>query len=368
MRYLPILRFFGYAILLASSLTASAQTAELRDDAGKLSPPVRTAEYAESIYPHGILPDWDRGYVLSHGIEVHSSADETSVLMYDQYGKRVREGHIWPPGAGRVRLRRAAATHEGAILAAGWAIMPDGSSPKFIAKTDLQGNTIKTTFTDSFAPEQICEAEDETVWTLGRDVPAQDSGGRTDVLRQYSFEKGLLRSYLPLESVRAPLGSNISWFNAFGSFVRCGTNKIVAYLKFTDEYVEIDTKSFEVKRWKLDLSPADQGEATGLGITDNGHVYASFARRGCLEGETVQNGLFEIRANSAESTASLRPVKGTLSLRGCGSPERPPKPRGPGTFRRLWGTDGNALAIAVVGQQVYEIVLVNVIGQEVASN
>ena len=368
MRLMPILRFVGYATLLACSLRASAQTSTVRDDAGKLSPPLRGTQYPEIIYPHGIVPDWDRGYLLSYGIEIYPSADVAKVLMYDKNGKRVREGHIWPTGAVRVHLHKAAATHEGAILAAGWATLPDGSSPKFVAKTDLMGNTVQTIFTGSFVPAQICEAEDGTVWTLGQDVPAPDPGGHTDVLRQFSFEKGMLRSFLPLESVKAPLDSNTPWFNTFGSFVRCGKNKVMAYLKFTDEYVEVDTKSFEVKRWKLDLSPAGHGKATGFGITDNGRVYASFAQRGCMEGETVQNGLFEIRANSADSRASLLPLKETLSLRICGSPERPPKPQEPGTFGRLWGTDGNVLAIAVVGQEIYEIVRVNVIDQEVASN
>jgi hypothetical protein len=368
MRHLPILRFLLYPMLFACSLRVSAQTPSVRDYAGELSPPVRTVEYAETIYPHAIVPDWDRGYVLSHGIEVYSSAAEATVLMYDQNGKRVREGHIWPPGAGRVRLRRAAAAHDGAILAAGWATMPDGSSPKFIAKTDLVGNTVKTIFTGSFAPEQICEAEDGTVWTLGKDVPAPDTGSTTDVLRQFSFEKGLLRSYLPLESVKAQLDSNTPAFNAFGSFAQCGKNRVVVYLKFTDEYVEIDTNSFEAKRWKLNLSPADQGKATGLAITDDGHVYASFARHGCSEGETVQKGLFEIRADSRNSKAALLPVKRTLSARRCGSAERPADLPEPETFQRLWGVDDNALAISIAGRDIHDIVWVKVISQEVASN
>jgi hypothetical protein len=51
------------------------------------------------------------------------------VVMYDNTGKRIREGRIWPQGAGSVRVRRTAATREGAILAAGVAIMQGGSIP-----------------------------------------------------------------------------------------------------------------------------------------------------------------------------------------------------------------------------------------------
>jgi hypothetical protein len=368
MRHLSILGFLVNSILFSCSLRAFAQTPVMRDYVGELSPPVRIAQYPEAIYPDLIMPDWDRGYLLAYGIEVYPSSDSATVLMYDGGGKRVRVGHIWPIGAERVHLHKAAATHEGAILAAGWAIMPDGSAPKFIAKTDLLGNTVKTIFTGSFVPGQICEAEDGTVWTLGRDVPAVDPGSQTDALRQFSFDKGQLRSYLPLESVKAALDSDIPWFSTFGSFVRCGKNKVVAYLKFTDEYVEIDTNSFQAKRWKLDLSSADQGKATGLGITDDDHVYASFARHGCSKGETVQKGLFEIRADSRNSKAALLPVKGTLSWSGCGSSEHPSKLPEGGTFERLWGTDGKTLAVSVAGRDIDRIIWVKVIAPEVASN
>jgi hypothetical protein len=347
-------------------LRAFAQSSAAHDYAGELSSPFHSAEYPVIIYPHGIVPDFDRGYVIHHDIEVYSSPDAAMVAMYDASGKRVREGHIWPPGAGRVRLRRTAATHEGAIIATGWAILADGSSPKFIAKTDLSGNTVKTIFTGAFAPEQICEAEDGTVWALGRDVPAQDPGGQTDVLRQFSFEEGSLRSYLPLESVEARLDSDAPWFSAFGSYVRCGKSKVAVYLKFTDEYVEIDTKSFEAKRWKLYLSSAGQGKASGLGITDDGHVYASFGGHGCRDGGL--RGLFAIKTDPRESTVALLPVKGTLGSNPCGSSEHPSAPPHPGTFVRLWGTNGNALAIGLAGQHDYDIVWVNVISQEVASN
>jgi len=367
MRRLPISGLLLHTILFGSSVTLNAQT-PAPNYAGALSEPIRTVGYAESIYPGGLIPDWDRGYVLSYGIEIYPSAEVATVLMYDQNGTRMREGHIWPTGAGRVRLHSAAATHEGAIIAAGWTSMPDSSSPKFISKTDLAGNTVATIFTGSFVPQQMCEGEDGTVWTLGKDVPATEAGGQTDVLRQYSFEKGLLRSYLPLESVKAAVNSETRWFNAFGSFVRCGKNKVAVYLKFTDEYVEVDTKSLEVKRWKLDLSSADHNEATGLGVADDGRVYASFRTGGCREGDSVLNGLFEIRADSRSSTAALVAVKGTVSLRLCGSPERASDPPAPGTFQRLWGADGNTLAVSLAGRRASDIVWVKVITQEVASN
>lgn len=340
MRHVLIRLILSLTPLLACSEHLCAQTSDVGNYAGALSQPLRTTRYPESIYPHGVLPDWDRGYVIHYEIEKNSSPDEPMVVMYDSRGKRVLDGRIWPAGAASVNIRRTAAGHDNAILAAGAAILLDGSVQRFIAKTDLRGNTAKTVFTGSFASEQICEAEDGTVWSLGDIISPE--GTSTDVLRQFSFEKGMLRSYLPRKSVQAR-EPNEPWFFPFGSFVRCGKNKVVVYLKFTDEYVEIDTKSFEAKRWTLDLSNAGQGKASGLAITEDGRVYGSFCKKGW--GFSGAIGLFEVIVAAASDAATLVPVKGSLSFRPDANPSMDAEPLPPGTFLRLWGADKNDLAV-----------------------
>ena len=131
--------------------------------------------------------------------------------------------------------------------------MQDGSIQGYIAKTDLSGNTMQSLLTGSFEPAQICGAPDGTVWILGKNL-RPDDGQQHDstVLRQFSFEKGVLHSFLPENTVAAPVNSEKKWFVPFGSYVRCGKNKVSVYLRFTNEYVEVNTVSFELKRWKLD--------------------------------------------------------------------------------------------------------------------
>src|SRR5215470_14148638 len=111
--------FVPFLILFAYSPPACAQVTDSLQYAGQVSAPFRTARYPEVIYPRGILPDWDRGYVLSHGIEKYSSAQAATVVVYDRGGQRIREGHIWPAGAQNVEIFRTAATHDGAVMASG---------------------------------------------------------------------------------------------------------------------------------------------------------------------------------------------------------------------------------------------------------
>ena len=137
--------------LMCAVTSASAQDQSPPLEAGRISESLRTVFYPGAMFVYGIVPDWDRGYVIHYEIEVNYSPDAPMVMMYDATGTRIREGRIWPEGAGSVRIRRTAATQEGAILAAGWAIMKDGSIQHYIAKTDLAGNTMKSLQTGSFA-------------------------------------------------------------------------------------------------------------------------------------------------------------------------------------------------------------------------
>jgi hypothetical protein len=347
----------GVALLLLVSASALGQDQPAALEAGQISPMLRSVAYPEAIYPHGIIPDWDRGYVIHYEIEANYSPETPMVVMYDNTGKQVREGRIWPQGARDVRIRRTAATHDGAILAGGGAIMQDGSISGYIVKTDLAGKTVQTLLTDSFKPEQICEAPDGTVWSLGSTIGPDGREHNADILRHYSFERGLMHSFLPQRTVEAPLDSEKPWFVPFASYLRCGKEKISLYLKFTDEYVEVNTSSFELKRWKLDEAVVQQRKASGLAVTEDGRVYVSF-RASALEGVPLVRGLYEIKAKSGNPIAALLPVAGTISAIERG------KVLPPGTFTMLWGADGNQLVVWRKEESDARLSWVNVIRNE----
>lgn len=308
----------------------------------RISESVRIVPYPEAFYAHAIMPDWDRGYVINHEIELNSSPSAAMVVMYDANGNRVREGRIWPKGAGDVRIRRTAATQDGAILAGGGAIMQDGSLSGFIAKTDLAGNTVQSLATGVFRPEQLCEAADGTIWSLGRGVgPDGMDLPDAEVVRHYSFERGLLHSFLPETTVRAVLNSFEPWFAPWGSFLRCGKERVSIYLGFTDEYAEIDNSSFALTRWKLDPSVAQQRKASGLAVTDDGKVYASFSPHNAygVSGPLGLTSLYQVKAEPGNPVARLLPIGGSVDAYGTGDRMVP------GTFIWLWGAKGNQLAI-----------------------
>ena len=345
-------------LLVCSCAGLQAQNQQQGADAGRISETVRTVSYPEAIYGHGILPDVDRGFVIHYEIEMNQNPVTPMVKMYDATGKRIRDGRIWPQDAGSVRIRRTAATRDGAILAAGWAILKDGSTPGYIAKTDLAGSTVQSLLTGSFKPEQICEAPDGTIWSLGKSSSPNDGQEHdTNVLRHFSFGKGLLHSFLPEASVSAAVRSNRPWFVPYDSFLRCGKDKISVYLNFTDEYAEVSTSTFELTRWNLDEAEVEHGKASGMAITEDGRVYASFSAYG-MSGPSGLTGLYQVRARPGMPIAQLIPVAGTVSVFE-GSKRLPA-----GSFMVLWCADGNQLIVRRIDER--DLSWVDLIGGEAA--
>ena len=124
----------------------------------------------------------------------------------------------------------------------------------------------------------------------------------------------------------------------WGSYVRCGKEKISLYLNFTREYVEIDTSSLELKRWKLDEAVLQGRDADGFAVTDDQRIYVSF-RTSLSPGVPSVRGLYQIKTVPGNNVASLLPVAGTITTIERG--KLPPE----GSFISLWGADGNQLVV-----------------------
>ena len=171
----------------------------------------------------------------------------------------ILEARIGPPDATKVSLGAAGATQAGGILAVGGGVMTDGSIQRFIAKTDLTGRTVQSVHTGQFLPRQVCEATDGTVWTLGYPLDYRDSADADkNILRHYSFEKGLLESFVTLDSISKSADTTLS-INAPGkSFLRCSKDHVSVLFGSAAQYVEVDTSNGKLARWNVALPPIEE--------------------------------------------------------------------------------------------------------------
>lgn len=329
------------AALLLSCLAkaATAQQSPQQLDVSTLSPAGHSALYPEAMCVHCIIPQWDRGYILHLEID----KDPAVVTMYDRDGKKVLEARLAPPDAAKVSLSAAAATHAGGILAVGGGIMTDGSIQGFIAKTDLTGRTIQSLRTGQFSPHQVCEASDGTVWTLGYALDYRDSlDADKNVLRHYSFEKGPLGSLVAFDSIFKSRDASLNVIPGGMSFLRCRKDRVSVFFGSASQYIEVDASNGKLARWNVALPPIAGGRATGFAVTEEGNIFVSL--RGVSEPDnTVTYGLYELKAKTGISVATLVPVEGTLMTheRGGVPPDE--------TIEWLWGADGDELVVQRYG-------------------
>jgi hypothetical protein len=308
-------------------------------------PTLHAAQYPEVMCVGCIVPHWDRGYLLHLEID----RDPAVVTMYDRVGKKVLEGRMVPPDAVKASVGAAGATRAGGIVAIGGGIMTDGSSQRFIVKSDAAGRVAQSVRIGDFYPNQVCEATDSTVWVLGyetayrydpnyRDVSDEEK----NVLRHYSFEKGLLGSFVSVGSISKSRSVSMQVARPDQAFLRCGKDRVAVLLGAIAEYIEIDTSTEKLSRWRVVLPLGFHGKARGFAVTEEGRSFVGLSDC-CVQEKKITRGLYELKANSGTSVATLVPVEGTVT-------EYDPEEIIPGgTFFQLWGADGNELVVERAG-------------------
>jgi hypothetical protein len=265
------------------------------------------------------MPQWDNGYLVSRAVET-SEAGIPNVRLYDQSGGQVREAAIWFPGSQRVLIYSATATSDGRIMAAGAAVKSDGAAAPFIALTDLSGKMTDIMHTNGFAPANICQAPDGTIWSFGGtgyNERSEPKPGNT--LRHFDFQKGEVSSYLPRSTFPKHPGPEMS------AYIRCSAGEVVAYSPRAQEYIEM--------KYGADAPHVYHAEAPsglrlgGFAVTGSKMIYGYFSLLG-------RGGLYHLSFDEAAKTVTWLPVEGTVG----------PYTK-PGVITGLWGSDGDKLLV-----------------------
>lgn len=335
--------FVAKLLVSASALMTPLRVIRAQDpgrgDAGHLSEPHHELWAPEVFRTSGRQPSWTHGYLAQFTGDV--TPGNPNAYVYDRQGKIASQARFWFPRIVRITLLDAIATAEGGVIASGTAVTDEGGSFSFLGKTDSSGVLISHLEIQKFMG-RVCEASDGTIWTYGYEVGKESENDHNYALvQQYSFEKGLLNSYLSRESVALQQHAAVGGGGPNGAFLVCSKDRISLYMNQTNEYVEIEPSTQKLQRWKMDMSPLERAAVTGLAATEDGHVYASLYEVDDTT-QTKTHGLFELRAERGKVSASWVPVAGTLNAHREG--EVVPKD----AFYRLWGAEGNDL---IIGRQ-----------------
>ena len=124
------------------------------------------------------------------------------------------------------------------------------------------------------------------------------------------------------------------------SYLRCGKDRVSAYLGPAAQYIEVDASTGKLTRWNVEMSSVVGSKTRGFAITDEEKIFVAFADDLDPGGK---HGVYELKATPGSPIASLTAVDGTVTA--FDSYEAVPG----GTFLRLWGADGNSLIVSRKG-------------------
>lgn len=301
---------------------------------------------------HRSFPQIGNGYLWSFRPKLaegdHSDAIYLNLLARNQPAVI----QFWIDGASDIWINDVAVSPDHSMLVAGsYFRSAEGSENHFVAQLDLTGRTLLVTNLGQYEPEEICATNDGTVWTFGQDWNAELRNDSYLMLRNYSADGQLLRSYVPRQDIPLPAVDLSGRFHQAGlrrgrTFLRCGEKSVGIYVGLARMWFELSLSNGDAKSWSATSGTrvpfaengADPGRParsanrmsiSGFALVGEHEVYASITgldqtRLGVAEG------LFRLDLGS-DARASWEPVPGA------------PSPGWAESLARLVGSDGSSL-------------------------
>lgn len=224
---------------------------------------------------------WDKGNLIAWDTD---GTLAPPVLVYGSDGEVKLAASLRYPGINAIRVHSAAIDRGGQLYVSAGVVSPAGAVASVLAKADPAGDIANLIRLGSFTPYHICAGDDGSVWAYGPDHDAEtvrQDGSEYDTLRHYSFSQGLLRSYLPRSTMKAP-GVTLLGRRPQDVELRCTVNGVVLFYTPTSELIEVDASG---KVSREHIPPLGRRvRVLGFAAADTGEVYVSLddtAERNC---------------------------------------------------------------------------------------
>lgn len=255
-----------------------------------LAPPHYQADFTPVIADGQHWLSWDHGHLVSFVI-----GGSGLITVYDKTGKWLFEDPLSFENAVKVFIHDAAATSLGNAVIAAAVVNRDGTTADMIVKA-VKGGTRSVVRTNPFYPLKVCATDEGTVWAYGTEMnedrfPSHQA--HYPMLREYSFEKGELRTALDRPTVRPAQGRTLKGSGEELQMM-CTKGKVVIINGVINELEAYDLGASSLSRWPIQPLP-DGFSINGAAMTDSGEVYVSVLKGG----QKALTGILHLRLNSS---------------------------------------------------------------------
>jgi hypothetical protein len=196
-------------------------------------------------------------------------------------------------------------TPSGELVASGVATQQDGAKARFLALISSKGILKRMVRTEPYLPQFVC-ASDDSVWTVGEEWlgPGRVRQDGYSVLREYSFDRGLLRNVIAREQFR---GERVSFGGPVHSaLLQCDGERVRLYSAVTRQWFEYDKVGGTLTRDDVEPFSDPYSDITGMVVTATGRILASVEN---LQ-TNLANRIFELSATAAGGKRRWIPCRG----------------------------------------------------------
>ncbi len=306
-------KILSTVVVLGSILGQGQELSTTDQSLAKLATPHRQADFSPVIASGTHDVRWGNGFLVSFP----PGEMKEPISLYDRDGKLLFE--TWPSfdKATKLYTQDAAVNGKGNVVIAASAAAKDGTTADMIVDVNASGarRVIRTT---PFYPLRVCVTDAGIVWAYGKELSTdRTTEPRSDypMLREYSFEKGELRSVLNRNTVVPPSGVPVNG-SRNDVYLKCTANSVVLVIGPTTELVRFDLATGNISRSAIPPLP-EGAYITGAAVTESGGIYVSTLR----PGKDAIAGMMRLRSDTAHpadviSTPKLSSLNQSLFLLG----------------------------------------------------
>ncbi len=252
----------------------------------------------------------DGGCAVSYVASETYDPNGPNVWLWGPDGQLRWQATVFPKGSLRGLIWNVAARATGdAVVASSFVDMTGRMAHSLcvVGEDGAVGDFIRT---NPFSPREVCFGPGDSIWTLGRNIEAENEGRDHDLFARYDTAGSLLNTLVP-RSTFADGTHPTNWGGrGKGVFIRASADRIGAYLGRAEEWLEFSPDGSPQGRWN---ASTQAGRAvTSVALTDSPGVFA-------WQHKGAQSGLYQFdHANSqwvaVEETLgeSQRPALGPL--------------------------------------------------------
>lgn len=171
-----------------------------------------------------------------------------NVWLWDRDGNLRWGAAVYPQGALRVMLFDAAAGRSGDVAVIGSAVDAEGRMAHFLRVVGADGAPGDFQRTNPYSPRFVTFGPDDSIWTFGTDIEAENEKAEHDLLAKYDDKGSLEKTFFPRSAfsmphrptVHAPRGATC---------LRSAADRIGLYVSRSEEWLEFDDAGQLLGRW-----------------------------------------------------------------------------------------------------------------------